>query len=139
MFEKVKIVLPQNKNDYNRLYKIPMNADRRIVPSHHVTTVLAEGDVPRRTLEVKEKLQRSNNSLHTVANKWVGNDGINSLSRVMLHNVTRVPKTVKKIHHSPIDKHSGHEAHHGHDAHGHGHEAHHGHDAHGHGHEAHHG
>ena len=64
-----------------------MNADRRIVPSQHVTSVLAEDGISERTLEVKNSLQYSQNKLHKVAHKWIGHDGINSLSRVMLKNV----------------------------------------------------
>ncbi len=121
-----------------------MNADRRVVPSHHVTSVLAEDTLSERTLEVKQTLKQSPNKVHNVAHKWLLHDGINPLARVIIQNVERVPRAtpIKKIHteihhkkeiiHSDnnhINKTHGHEAHggHGHDAHGHGHEAHGGH------------
>jgi hypothetical protein len=77
-----------------------MNADRRIVPSHHVTSVLAEENISERTLGMKYMLERSDKKLDKIANKWTAHDGINSLSRVMLQNVGRVPvkpSPVKKV------------------------------------------
>ncbi len=113
-----------------------MNADRRIVPEKHVSSVLAEEHTPKRALEIKNTLKESGNKLDNVAHKWIESDGMNSLGRVMINNVHGVPQKKSQ---TPVHSTLGHEAHHGHDAHGHGHEAHHGHDAHGHGHEAHHG
>jgi len=121
-----------------------MNADRRVVPSHHVTSVLAEESLSERTLEVKQTLKQSPNKVHNVADKWLLHDGINPLARVIIQNVAHVPRTapVRKIHttvhhreelthhdNNHINKTHGHEAHggHWHDAHGHGHEAHGGH------------
>ncbi len=113
-----------------------MNADRRIVPEKHVSSVLAEEHTPKRALEIKNTLKESGSKLDNVAHKWIEHNGMNSLGRVMINNVHGVPQKKSQ---TPVHSTLGHEAHHGHDAHGHGHEAHHGHDAHGHGHEAHHG
>ncbi len=116
-----------------------MNADRRVVPSHHVTSVLAEESLSERTLEVKQTLKHSPNKVHKVAHKWLLHDGINPMARVIIQNVERVPKTtpIKKIHTEIYHDNNHTNKTHGHEAHGgHGHEAHggHGHDAHGHGH-----
>lgn len=99
-----------------------MNADRRIVPAKHVSSVLAEEHISERTIEIKNTLKESGNKLDNVAHKWMENDGMNPLARVIINNVHEVPQ--KKSHKPQVHNHSGHEAHHGHDTHGHGHEAH---------------
>ena len=77
-----------------------MNADRRIVPSHHVSSVLAEDTLSERTLEVKQTLKHSPNKIHHAAHKWIAHDGINPLARVIIQNVERVPrKTISQKKH----------------------------------------
>lgn len=51
-----------------------MNADRRIVPSHHVTSVLAEEHMTERAIEMKQKLKDSPNAINKVADKWAGHN-----------------------------------------------------------------
>jgi hypothetical protein len=90
-----------------------MNADRRIVPSQHVSSVLAEEHISERTLGMKYMLEQSDKKLDKIANKWTAHDGINSLSRVMLQNVSRVPvqlSPIKKvIQHTPSNHAHAHE------------------------------
>ena len=103
-----------------------MNAERRIVPSHHVTSVLAEDHISERTIGMKYILEQSDKKLDKIANKWTAHDGINSLSRVMLRNVGQVPikiSPIKIIHHeTPKDKDS--REIHIHEFHDHNHNAH---------------
>lgn len=77
-----------------------MNADRRLVPSQHITKVLAENQNIERAKEARNKLEHSTNKLDTVACRWMQTDNINCLSRVMLRNASYIPRT-KKTHTPP--------------------------------------
>lgn len=69
-----------------------MNADRRIVPEKHISYLLEEEHIPERTKAIKHKLIRSPKKIDKVADHWVESTGINSLARVMLKNVSQVPR-----------------------------------------------
>jgi hypothetical protein len=82
-----------------------MNADRRIVPEKHISYLLEEEHIPERTKAVKHTLIRSPKKIDKVADHWVESTGINSLARVMLKNVSQVPRT-HAIGHKDNTKHS---------------------------------
>lgn len=86
-----------------------MNADRRIVPEKHISYLLEEEHIPERTKAIKHRLIRSPKRIDKVADHWVESTGINSLARVMLKNVSQVPRT-HATSHKETTKHS-HKAH----------------------------
>jgi len=103
-----------------------MDPDKRIVPEQRVTYLLEEEHIAERTKIIKHNLIRSKKKIDKVADHWVSTAGINSLARVMLKNVEKIPHshhTPTHIHHTPKnhDDHDSHqESHASHDTeHGH--------------------
>lgn len=68
-----------------------MEPDKRIVPEKRLSYLLEEEHIAERTKAVKHRLIRSPKKIDKVADHWVEKTGINSLARVMLNNVEKVP------------------------------------------------
>lgn len=79
-----------------------MNADRRIVPEKHISSLLEDEHIWQRSKAVKHALIRSPKIIDKVAERWVDNSGINCLTRVLLNNYKKIPRTAQKIKEKPL-------------------------------------
>lgn len=95
---KQKRIIPLASSQKSLQSAHTMNTDRRVVPAHHVTSVLAEESISERTITMRETLGNSRIKLDQVAHKWSKNDGMNSLSRVIIMYIGKIPKK----HHTPL-------------------------------------
>jgi len=70
-----------------------MAPDKRIVPENQIVYLLEEEHIPERTKTIRHRLIKSPKKIDKVAEHWIENSGVNTMARVMLNNVDKIPRT----------------------------------------------